>query len=84
MYNFSFFDSKFAMNNDFVFMAVVGAVVSFFTITPATKMLQNKLYGEQFNNAGRWMAIAGGIILYYISLSYVSSLDFNPFIYFRF
>ncbi len=84
MYSFNFFDGKFAMNNDFLFMAAVAFVVSFFALFPRTQAIQDKLYNEQFANSGKWFAVAGGLCLYYIALSYVSALDFNPFIYFRF
>jgi alginate O-acetyltransferase complex protein AlgI len=84
MYVFDVFDGKFVLNNDFIFMLVVGAVISFFAITPKTKQLQDKLYGENFSVNTKWLALAGGVVLFYISLSYVSALDFNPFIYFRF
>ena len=84
MYSFNFFAGKFVLNNDFLFMAILAAVISFFVIVPKTKLLQEKLYGETFSNPGKWMAMLGGIVLFYISLSFVSALDFNPFIYFRF
>lgn len=84
MYAFDFFHGKFTVNNDFVAMAVVALLISFFAVTSKTKALQNKLYGEAFTENGKWLAMFGGIILYYVSLSYVSALTFNPFIYFRF
>lgn len=84
MYAFDFFDGKFAMNNDFVCMALIGLFMSFFAITSKTQALQNKVYGEAFSNSGRWLAAVAGIILFYTSLSYITTLDFNPFIYFRF
>jgi len=84
MYAFNFFDGKFAMNNDFICMAIVALLFSFFAITKKTKQLQDTVYGEAFSNPGKWLAVATGIVLFYVSLSYVSALDFNPFIYFRF
>jgi len=84
MYSFDFFNSKFAVNNDFIFMAIVALLFSFFAITNKTKEFQQKVYGETFTNSGKWLAVLGGIILFYVSLSYISALDFNPFIYFRF
>jgi alginate O-acetyltransferase complex protein AlgI len=84
MYAFDFFDGKFAMNNDFMFMLVLAFIISFFAITPKTKSLQQQLYGEKLSSSARWSLVFGSVILFYISLSYVSALDFNPFIYFRF
>lgn len=84
MFAFNFSDGKFALNNDFICMAIIAALFSFFAITAKTNALQQKVYGEKFSAAGRWLATAAGIILFYVSLSYISALDFNPFIYFRF
>ncbi|WP_317896641.1 MBOAT family O-acyltransferase [Aurantibacillus circumpalustris] len=84
MYSFEFFHSKFVLNNDFITMAIVATLISFFTITTKTKEIQNKIYGESFSPSAKWAVLVCGVILYYVSLSYVSALDFNPFIYFRF
>jgi alginate O-acetyltransferase complex protein AlgI len=84
MYSFDFFDGKFAMNNDFLFMSLLAFIISFFALIPKTQRIQDRLYGEQFASSGKWAVVAGGLCLYYVSLSYVSALDFNPFIYFRF
>ncbi len=84
LYSFHFFDARFTINNDFVCMAIVAGILSFFAITAYTKTLQNKLYGEQFSAGGRWLAVVGCVALFYASLSYIAALDFNPFIYFRF
>ena len=84
MYSFNFFDGRFAMNNDFIVMALLGALISFIALVPAGKRLQEKLYGENAVPQAAWLFVTGGIVLFYISLTYVSALDFNPFIYFRF
>lgn len=84
MYAFDFFDSKFALNNDFLAMSILAALLSFFAVSRPTLQIQNKLYGENFSNGARWAVIGGAAVLFYISLSYISALDFNPFIYFRF
>jgi len=84
MYAFSFFESKFALNNDFVFMCALAMALSFFAITKKTMQLQDRVYTDQHTSRGMWLATAAGIALYYISLTYVSALEFNPFIYFRF
>ena len=84
MYSFNLTDGKFAMNNDFMAMAILAMVISLFAITNKTRALQNTLYGESFSGSGRWAAVLAGILLFYTSLSFISALDFNPFIYFRF
>jgi alginate O-acetyltransferase complex protein AlgI len=84
MYSFEFFHSKFAVNNDFVFMAILAAIISLFAILPGGKKLQEKVYGEYFPQRRKWALVTCGTILFYVSLSFISALDFNPFIYFRF
>jgi alginate O-acetyltransferase complex protein AlgI len=84
MYCFDLFDGKFALNNDFICMSVIAAIVSFFAFSNKTLSFQEKLYGTKFNEKEKWMAVLGGICLFYVSLSYISALEFNPFIYFRF
>jgi len=84
MFSFEFFDGKFSLNNDFIFIAILASVLSFFTLSAFTQRVQDRLYGEQFSAGGRWLAVLGSSVLFYISLSFISSLDFNPFIYFRF
>lgn len=84
MYSFNFFPGRFVLNNDFIIMAALGTCVSFFALSSKTKAIQDKLYGEKFSDSARWTVLVCGVVLYYISLSYVSALAFNPFIYFRF
>jgi len=84
MYSFDFFDGKFAMNNDFPAMLILALFFSFFTLHAFTLKLQTKVYGERFSANGRRLALFAGLALYYVSLSFIAALDFNPFIYFRF
>lgn len=84
MYSFHFFDGKFALNNDFMLMAGLALLVSIFAVFAPGLRLQQSIYGESFKPRGRWLAVAAGVALFYLSLSYISALDFNPFIYYRF
>jgi alginate O-acetyltransferase complex protein AlgI len=84
MYVFESFPAAFAVNNDFIFMCALALIISMFVLIPGGKRLQENLYGEQFALRRQWMALGCGVLLFYISLSYVTALDFNPFIYFRF
>lgn len=84
MYSFNFFDGKFALNNDFWFSCALAIVFSFFAFIPKTQAIQDTVYGEKFTTGTRNALILTGICLFYISLTYISALDFNPFIYFRF
>jgi len=84
MYSFNFFDGKFAMNNDFLVMAGLALVFSFFAFSTKTQQWQQAVYGHSFGATGRRLAVLGALVLFYLSLSFISALDFNPFIYFRF
>lgn len=84
MYSFSFFDGKFALQNDFIFMASMALLISWFAFGKKTQQFQQALYGESFTQKGRWLALLCGICLFYVSLSFITALNFNPFIYFRF
>jgi alginate O-acetyltransferase complex protein AlgI len=84
MYAFNFFDGKFALNNDFWFSCSLAVIFSFFAFSSKTQTIQDKVYGEKFTDTNRNVLLLTCICLFYISLTYISALDFNPFIYFRF
>ena len=84
MYVFESFNAPFALNNDFIYMACLALLISFFVLLPGGKRIQENLYGEEFVLRRQWMTLACAAVLFYVSLSYVTALDFNPFIYFRF
>lgn len=84
MFTFDLYDGKFALNNDFWFSLTLAVIVSFFAFIPATQAIQDKVYGESHSPKGHFVLLTVCIALFYISLSYIAALDFNPFIYFRF
>lgn len=84
MFSFNFTDGKFALHNDFYFSVCLATFFSFFACLPFTKNLQVKVYGENHTVLSNMMMLSISILLFYISLSYIAALDFNPFIYFRF
>ncbi len=84
LFSFNFFDGKFALHNDFYFSLCLAAFFSFFAFTPFTKNIQLKAYGENHTTISNSALLITSILLFYISLSYIAALDFNPFIYFRF
>lgn len=84
MFNFNFTDGKFALHNDFYFSLCLAIFFSFFAFIPFTKNIQAKVYGEDHTTISNTLMLSTSILLFYISLSYIAALDFNPFIYFRF
>lgn len=84
MFAFNFVDGKFALNNDFIFMLVAACLISFFTLTSKTTKFEQSIYEINFSARMTWPLVIAGVVLYYLSLSFISALNFNPFIYFRF
>ncbi|MES2764163.1 MAG: MBOAT family O-acyltransferase [Bacteroidota bacterium] len=84
MFSFNFTDGKFALHNDFYFSLSLAVFFSFFAFIPFTKNIQAKVYGENHSTVSNTLMLSMSIILFYVSLSYIAALDFNPFIYFRF
>lgn len=84
MFSFNLNDGKFALHNDFYFSLFLSAIFSFFAFSNYTKQLQLKVYGENHSKVSTISMLTISIALFYISLSYIAALDFNPFIYFRF
>ncbi len=72
------------LQNDFIFSLVWCAIFSFSALIPFFKSIQDKIYYFQISPREKiqWMLIS--VLLYYIALSYIAALGFNPFIYFRF
>lgn len=84
MFTFDLTDGKFALNNDFYFTLIIASLFSFFAMVPYTQKLQQQVYGESHTSTGHFIMLSISVLLFYISLSYITALDFNPFIYFRF
>ena len=84
MFSFNFTDGKFALHNDFYFSLSLAAFFSFFAFIPLTKNIQAKVYGENHTVLSHTLMLSASVILFYLSLSFIAALDFNPFIYFRF
>ncbi|HPQ08799.1 MAG TPA: MBOAT family O-acyltransferase [Bacteroidia bacterium] len=84
MYSFEFSANQGYLLNDFWFSLSLCVSFSFFTLFPSLYNLQQKIYNFQLSNTSKLKMIIASGILYYIALSYIAALDFNPFIYFRF
>ncbi|MCX8143756.1 MAG: MBOAT family protein [Bacteroidia bacterium] len=84
MYVFENYHNFNYLNNDWWFSFVLCFVFSFAYLIPFLKQLQIKVYDFQFENKSKLKVIVASLLLYYITLSYIAALDFNPFIYFRF
>ena len=77
-------NGSFALQNETLCFLLLSAVFSFWSLHPRLYKIQN-LFFTEFKNPTYFAAYAVvGIVLYYISLTFLSALHFNPFIYFRF
>ncbi len=75
----------FVVSSELIFFLAVAAFFSFFPLLPALTVFYDKwkaLWAK--NTFALSVAVAGSILLFWISLSYVTTANFNPFIYFRF
>lgn len=84
LYRFQFHHSFHYLTNDWWFSFILCTIFSFAALMPALQRFQQKIYNFQFEQRSQLKLIFASIILYYIALSYIAALDFNPFIYFRF
>ncbi len=84
MFCYTDLQGKFTLNNDFVFSCSLACIFSFFAFSKFTHRIQIAIYGDAHSLKAQFILTLLGIILFYISLSYISALHFNPFIYFRF
>lgn len=84
MYVFNFSSSKAYLQNDFIFSLILSVFFSFFILIPAFKKVHDNIYQFQLSTSSKIKMAFASILLYYIALSYIAALNFNPFIYFRF
>ncbi|MES2138783.1 MAG: MBOAT family O-acyltransferase [Bacteroidota bacterium] len=77
-------DVWFNYSNDFIFMFFLAIIFSFFVIIPGFKKIQNFVYSEGHSFVSSIGFTIVSLILLGISISFITTSDFNPFIYFRF
>jgi hypothetical protein len=69
---------------EFMIMVPVAALFSFFTLIPGGLSIQDKVYGSFHRMRAHLVLTCLAVLLLILSLSSITSADFNPFIYFRF
>lgn len=69
---------------EFWFFMVVGAFFSFFAMRKGTEKWQNRLLSEPVGFRTHLGRSILAIFLLFLSIAYITSSGFNPFIYFRF
>ena len=85
LFSFNFNLTEITINKEFIVTLILAAIFSFIGLTQFGKKLQKIIYTElNYSVAQAFVALFVSVILYGISVSYVTSTGFNPFIYFRF
>ncbi len=75
---FPFFETK------FITVLLLAFVFSFFNISKFGNRTENFFFANKHSLLGNYVLSFISIILFVVSLSYITSSGFNPFIYFRF
>ena len=76
--------TSFFFGNEFYFFLVVALFFAFFVSVKYGQKIQDAVYFKSYNNAGHLVMTVTAAILFIVSVSSITSADFNPFIYFRF
>ena len=85
MFSFNFTSTHVALSSEFMVTLLFAIVISFAHLTRVGKLLQGIIYHSGVISNVRAIVLASvGILTYFICVAYVTSADFNPFIYFRF
>ena len=71
-------------DNEFKFYLALAIFFSFFAIVKQTKKIQADVYFNNYTNSRHLIMFVLCIILFVLSVGYITSTNFNPFIYFRF
>lgn len=83
MFEFQF-NSFFNYDFEFKFYLALAFLFSFFAISKFTQKIQDSIYVNTYSNSKHLIVFSTVIVLFILSLSSITSLGFNPFIYFRF
>lgn len=75
---------SFDLDLEFKFYLILAIIFSFFAITNFTKKIQDNFYFNLYSNSSHLIVCVTCLVLFFLSVSAITSSDFNPFIYFRF
>jgi alginate O-acetyltransferase complex protein AlgI len=84
MFSFHAGEGRSYLNNDFWFSLSLCTIFSFWILVKPLKEFQQRVYLFDSNEKFRVRLALAAVGLYYVTLSYIAALGFNPFIYFRF
>ncbi len=78
------FNSTFDYDFEFKFYLALAFLFSFFAISKFTQKVQDSIYVNEYSNTKHVIVFSTVVVLFILSVSSITSLGFNPFIYFRF
>jgi alginate O-acetyltransferase complex protein AlgI len=78
------FNSSLSLDAEFKTYFIIAIFFSFFAISKYNKKIQDNIYFNDYTNLKHLGVCSISIILFVLSVSSITSSDFNPFIYFRF
>jgi len=78
------FHSSFYFDQKFYFFLALSFFFSFFTVFTFGQKIQDAVYFKPYNNTRHFGMTITTMVLFILSLSFITSAEFNPFIYFRF
>lgn len=68
----------------FVTFLLIGLIFSFIVLLPVGKRWDKFFFSSDYSDRQHFALFVGSLGLFILSVSYVATTDFNPFIYFRF
>ena len=84
LFVFEFELVSFSVYSQFFTVLVIAAFFSFFTLLPGGSKLEKEVFYSNYNIKAHYAGSIISIILFILSVSAITTTDFNPFIYFRF
>jgi alginate O-acetyltransferase complex protein AlgI len=85
LFSFNFTNSHFnSFTSEFYTFLIIAAVFAFFAYFKKGQKIQDEVYFNEYSNRKHTWFTLSSILLLVLSVSFIASNGFNPFIYFRF
>ena len=84
LFSFNFKPLQWFDNEGFFVMLVIAFIFSFFVLLPSGQKIQNYIFFEPYDKKKTTAVFFVALFLLILSISYITTTGFNPFIYFRF
>ncbi len=84
LFSFHFKPLQWFDNEDFFVTLVIAVFFSFFVLLPSGQKIQDSLFFGPYDKKKTTVSFFVALLLLILSVSYITTTGFNPFIYFRF